>query len=153
MNEAHVVSHYAASDLATLLGVKPKKPAESFTSLDLAEQVTRGLPVESVDRLSALIAPGDATLRNRIVPRATLSRRRAAKRRLSAEEGDRVARLARLWTFANDVWGSPSAAQRFFAEPHPLLGGHAPSDAATATEIGARAVEDLLGRLKYGSAM
>jgi putative toxin-antitoxin system antitoxin component (TIGR02293 family) len=65
---------------------------------------------------------------------------------------DRGARLARLWAFATDVWGSQSAAQRFFAEPHPLLGGRVPMELATETEIGARTVEDLLGRLKYGSA-
>jgi putative toxin-antitoxin system antitoxin component (TIGR02293 family) len=72
--------------------------------------------------------------------------------RLSVEESDRIARLARLWAFALDVWRSDAAAQRFFAEPHPLLGGRIPRDVAIETEVGARAVEDILGRLKYGSA-
>lgn len=135
-----------------LLGMKHPR-GRKLTSLDLAELVLRGFPADAVDRLCALIAPGDAGLRNRLVPKATLARRqRAAGRRLSAEESGRVARLARLWAFATDVWGSDAAAQRFLAEPHPLLGGKVPRDLAVETEIGARAVEDLLGRLKYGSA-
>ena len=92
-------------------------------------------------------------LRHEIIPKATLARRqRTAEQRLSPEESDRVARLARIWAFALDVWGTASAAQRFLAEPHPLLGGRIPREIAIETEIGARTVEDLLGRLKYGSA-
>ncbi len=140
-----------ARSLAALLGVKPK--TERFTSLDLANEVGRGLSVDAVDRLCTIIAPTEPGLRYRIVSKATLARRqRTAKRRLSREESDRLARLARLWAFATDVWGSAAAARRFLSEPHPLLGGRVPRDVATETEIGARAVEELLGRLKYGSA-
>jgi putative toxin-antitoxin system antitoxin component (TIGR02293 family) len=147
------MSNVAPRELAILLGVRRQQKSQDFTSLDLSQAVVRGLPVESVDRLSALIAPGDTALRHRLVPKATLARRqRTAQRRLSADESDRIARLARLWTFAKDVWGSAGSAQRFFAETHPLLGGRAPLDVAIESEIGARAVEDLLGRLKYGSA-
>ena len=140
------------SELAALLGLYPKN-AEEFTSLDLAAAVWRGLPVAAVDRICSRVAPGDRSLRNRIVPKATLARRQRVRgQRLSAEESDRLARLARLWAFAMDVWGSEAAAQRFFAEPHPLLGGRIPRDVAIETEVGARAIEDILGRLKYGSA-
>lgn len=140
-----------ARSLAALLGVKPK--TTSFTSLDLADEIEKGLSVDTLDRLCGLIAPAEPGLRYRIVSKATLARRqRAAKRRLNREESDRLARLARLWAFAVDVWGSEAAARRFLSEPHPLLGGRIPREVATETEIGARAVEELLGRLKYGSA-
>jgi putative toxin-antitoxin system antitoxin component (TIGR02293 family) len=139
-------------DLAALLGVRLKKPRE-FTSLDLAEAVAHGLSVKAVDGLCVRIAPGDATFRYRIVPKATLMRRqRSAERRLTSGESDRLARLARIWAFAAEVWGSDAAAQRFLAEPHPLLRGRAPRDVAAETEIGARTVEELLGRLRFGSA-
>ena len=138
--------------LAELLGVKPRKAA--FTALDLAEAIRAGLPVATIDRLCAVIAPGDPSLRHRIVPRATLARRqRAAMGRLSAEESGRLARLAQVWSLATDVWGSDAAARQFMAEPHPLLGGRIPREVATETDIGARAVEDLLGGLKYGTAV
>lgn len=140
-----------ARAIAALLGVKPK--SQAFTSLDLAREVGRGLPAVAVDRLCGMIAPAEPSLRYRIVSKATLARRRkSARRRLNREESDRLARLARLWAFAVNVWGSQTAARRFLAEPHPLLGGRIPREVATETEIGARTVEDLLGRLKYGSA-
>jgi len=140
-----------ARSIAALLGVKPK--TQAFTSLDLAEVVGRGLSVHAVDRLCAAIAPAEPGLRYTIVSKATLaSRHKTARRRLNREESDRLTRLARLWAFAISVWGSEAAARRFLAEPHPLLGGRVPREVATETEIGARAVEELLGRLKYGSA-
>ena len=140
-----------ARSLAALLGVKPK--SSLFTSLDLAKAVGEGLPVKAVDRVCAMIAPYEPSLRYRIVSKATLARRKRSERhRLSPEEGDRLARLARLWAFTVNVWGSEPAARRFLGEPHPLLGGRVPREVATETEIGARAVEELLGRLKYGSA-
>lgn len=140
-----------ASSIAVLLGIKPKTPA--FSSLDLANEVGRGFSVDAVDRLCRVVAPAVPGFRYQLISKATLSRRnRTAKRRLSREESDRLARLARLWAFAVDVWGAPPAARRFLSEPHPLLGGRVPLDVATETEIGARTVEELLGRLKYGSA-
>jgi putative toxin-antitoxin system antitoxin component (TIGR02293 family) len=138
--------------VATILGVSPKR-AKAMTSLGLAEEVKRGISPAAVDRVVQFISPNDVSFRNRIVPKATLARRKTgAERRLSPEESDKVARMASLWALALDVWHSPEAAQRFLAAHHPLLNGRSPSDVAVETEIGARAVEELLGRLKYGSA-
>lgn len=145
------MSEIQPSFIAALLGVKAK--TGSFTSLDLAREVSRGLSVDAVERLSRLVAPAVPGFRYQIVSKATLARRhKTAKRRLSREESDRLARLARLWAFAVKVWGSDDAARRFLSEPYALLGGRVPLDVATETEIGARTVEELLGRLKYGSA-
>src|SRR5947209_3194497 len=126
--------------IATILGVK-SRGARPVTALELADAVGKGLPVEAVDRLCGLVAPTDPGLRYRIVSKATLARRqRTPPQRLSPEESDRVARLARVWSLATEVWGSDAAAQRFLAEPHPLLDGRVPREVATATDIGARAV-------------
>lgn len=142
-----------ARNVAEILGVRPRA-AQSFTSLDFAKLVVKGFPVAAIDRVCGLVAPDDKTLRNRIVSRATLTRRqKTAERRLSAEESDKLARLAHLWAVALEVWGSEPEARRFLGEPHPLLGRRAPRDVAVETEVGARAVEDLLGRLKHGSAL
>lgn len=139
-------------EVAELLGVTAKR-AKEMSNLDLADEVRRGISISAVDRVFRFIAPHDVSLRNRIVPKATLARRRAGtERRLSPQESDRVARMAALWTLAVDVWGSVEAAQRFLREPHPLLAGRIPTDVAVETEIGARTVEDVLGRLKYGSS-
>ncbi|MEA2904332.1 MAG: hypothetical protein QOI12_1719 [Alphaproteobacteria bacterium] len=137
--------------LAALLGLKPKKTQGPFA---LADEVSRGLSVEAVDRVCDKIAPDDAGLRHRIIPKATLARRRRAPgRRLTRDESDRVARLARIWELAMDVWKSEDAARRFLGLPHPLLRNRAPREFAIESELGARAVEDLLGGLKYGTAV
>ena len=140
-----------ARSIAALLGLRPK--SQVFTALDLAQEVGKGLSVHAIDRLCGVIAPAEPGLRYQIVSKATLARRhKTPGQRLSREESDRLARLARLWAFAAEVWGSAAAARRFLSEPHPLLGGRIPRQVATETEVGARAIEELLGRLKYGSA-
>ena len=63
-----------------------------------------------------------------------------------------MARLARLWRMAREVWGSDEAARQFLSEPHMLLRRRRPIELASQTEIGARMVEDILGRLQFGTA-
>ena len=129
----------------------PKGSGE--TMIDLSALVAKGLPSKTLERMSALMAPDDRAFRYRIVNKATLARREKSNdKRLSAEESDRVARLTRLWAVAEDVWHSETATRRFLTEPHPLLRGKSPLDLAIESEVGARAVEELLGRLAYGSA-
>ena len=135
--------------LAALLGVRPKK-TKDFDLFDLADEIGKGLPVEALSRICALVAPDDASFRYRIVPKATLARRQRNARRLTRDESDRLVRLARIWAFAMDLWKSEPAAQRFLAKPHPLLAGRVPREFTLESEIGAREVEELIGRAKYG---
>jgi putative toxin-antitoxin system antitoxin component (TIGR02293 family) len=53
---------------------------------------------------------------------------------------------------ATDIFKAPEKAQRFLLTEHPLLGARRPLDLTQASSAGAQAVEELLGRLKYGSA-
>ena len=68
------------------------------------------------------------------------------------KEGTRVARLARVWTMALDVWVNEADARDFLFRPHPLLEDRRPVDLSIQSEIGSDLVLDVLGRLKYGSA-
>jgi putative toxin-antitoxin system antitoxin component (TIGR02293 family) len=146
-----IMGHHARS-LAALLGVKTR--GEAAGNLDIAKAVSRGLSVDTAERLCGLIAPGDPKVRHLIAPKATLARRqRSAHRRLTVEEGNRLTRLARVWALAVEIWESEEQAQRFLAAPHPLLGGRVPRELAAETDIGAREVENLLGGLKYGTAV
>jgi putative toxin-antitoxin system antitoxin component (TIGR02293 family) len=104
--------------------------------------------------VSRSIAPTDANFKYRVVSRATLDRRRKSEgKRLSPEESERLARIAKLWAFAREVWRSDEEARAFLFRPHMLLEGRQPIEVAVKTEIGARLVEDILGRLEYGSAV
>jgi putative toxin-antitoxin system antitoxin component (TIGR02293 family) len=129
--------------------------------IPLMAAVEDGLPLESLDRVMHAVAPSDTKFAFRIVPRATLARRRhinaaaqdRAEGRLSREEGARLVRLACVWAMAIDVWGTEDEARRFMFTPHPLLHGRPPVDVVLENELGRPVVEGLLGRLQYGSAV
>ncbi len=137
----------AFSTTFATLGLKP-----DTSLMALAAQVERGLPLAALDRVAHHVAPEDAAFPHRLVPKATLARRRAAQARLTPEEGAKVARLAEIWAQARATWGSDAAARDFLARPHPMLDGRKPIDVVLASEFGRPVVEGILGRLRYGSA-
>lgn len=143
------MTDFAAGTLLTSLGLRSK--ARNASWLDVFERIEAGLPIVALESVTEDIAPGDAALKYRIVPKATLSRR-TAERKLSSEESARLVRLAKVWAFAKEVWGEEGAARRFLHEPHMLLQQRRPIDLVIANEIGAALVTDVLGRLRYGSA-
>ena len=79
----------------------------------------------------------------------TLSRKRGAGNRLNLLISDRLFRLARISAMAIDIFETPQEAAAWLKEPQFGLGERTPLDLLR-TELGAREVEDLLGRLKHG---
>ena len=82
------------------------------------------------------------------LPKRTLARRKAA-RRLPANESDRVLRLTRIAVMAEEVFGDRDKAIRWLHRPNRALGGDVPL-ALLNTDLGAREVEDVLGRIAHG---
>jgi putative toxin-antitoxin system antitoxin component (TIGR02293 family) len=80
-------------------------------------------------------------------PRSLQRRRRTGK--LARYESDRLYRLARIVALANEYLGDRERAIRWLKRPNRALGGLAPA-AAIDTELGARQVENILGRIAYG---
>jgi putative toxin-antitoxin system antitoxin component (TIGR02293 family) len=116
---------------------------------ELIEVIRVGLPVRELDVLQAsLDVPMDKLAPMLGMSRATLHRRKA-QGRLGPEESDRVLRYARLMGRAVEVMEGEEAARRWLTSPQVGLGGALPLDYAE-TEVGAREVEDLLGRIEYG---
>lgn len=133
-----------------LLGVNAGQQA---SRLALAYSIENGLPVAALDRLADTVAPDDARFKFRLIPKATLERRRkSSSQRLTSEEGDRLARLAKVFSFALDIYKEPERAREFLTRPHPMLDGKPPLDVALATGPGADLVVNLLGRAAYGGA-
>jgi putative toxin-antitoxin system antitoxin component (TIGR02293 family) len=147
-----------ADTLSDVLGLRLKG---QILPTSLMTEVERGLPLSALDRLIHAIAPDDASFAFRIVPKATLARRRkalaasrnASAARLSAEESARLARLAEVWALACEVWGGEDAARAFLFRSHPMLEGRPPIDVVLANEFGRPLVESILGGLQYGSAV
>ena len=130
-------------------GPTGKLLASDFTTAKLIAALRAGLPVQELHDLQTSL---DVTT-ERLFPmlgisKATLHRRKAHGR-LGPAESDRVVRFARLMGRAVTVFESDENARRWLTAPQFGLGGAVPLDYA-GTEVGAREVEDLLGRIEYG---
>ena len=132
--------------IASVLGIGKPTSAMGYVAA-----IERGLPIQTLERVTRQIAPGDSDFKYRLIAKATLARRQKAKR-LSPEESDRLSRIAQVWSCALDVWQTEVDARAFLNRPHALLEGRTPIEAALKTEVGARMVEEILGRLKHGTA-
>jgi len=75
--------------------------------------------------------------------------RRRRQGRLAPHESDRLYRLARIVVLAKHYLGDAETASRWLQRPNRALGGDSPLDLLD-TELGARAVENVLGRIAYG---
>lgn len=111
--------------------------------------VQAGLPFAEVEALRVgLDLPLDKLASKLGLSKATLHRRKL-EGRLTPAESDRVMRYARLLGKAVQVMGNEEAGREWFTTPAYGLGGVIPLDYAE-TEVGAREVENLLGRIAYG---
>lgn len=115
----------------------------------LVEAIQSGLAVSELDVLRESLGISMESLAPKLgLSKATLHRRKATGR-LHAAESDRVVRYARLVGKAREVLESEDAARMWLRSPQMGLGGAVPLDYAE-TEVGAREVEDLLGRIEHG---
>ncbi len=115
---------------------------------DLERAVGRGLPFAALKYVVRHFPQRQKTrVQQIVVPRSTLQRREE-EGRLRPAESERLERIARLATLAEQVWESSEEAQRFLTAPHPQLENQAPIDLA-ATDLGTRRVETLLWKLEH----
>jgi putative toxin-antitoxin system antitoxin component (TIGR02293 family) len=116
---------------------------------DMREAIRDGFPpgvVEELMQASGLTLKELAASLD-LSARSLQRRRRSGK--LARYESDRLYRLARLVAIANEYLGDQERARRWLKQPNRALGGVAPV-AAIDTELGARQVENILGRIAYG---
>lgn len=119
------------------------------TTHELVMCAREGLPATTFDRLQELLDVRASELHDLVrLPQRTLYRRRQ-EGRLQPDESERVLRMARLYERAEDVLRERERALRWLKAPHRALDGQSPLQYA-GTELGAREVEDLLGRIAYG---
>jgi putative toxin-antitoxin system antitoxin component (TIGR02293 family) len=127
-----------------VLGKAIKKPD------DLAQLVRKGLPASSVTALAEKLDVARIALSRKLgIPQRTLTRRLSQRSRLTAAESDRTVRLARVYANAVEMIGDEEKAVEWLRTPNRALGGERPLDQLD-TDLGARAVEDILGRIAYG---
>jgi putative toxin-antitoxin system antitoxin component (TIGR02293 family) len=117
---------------------------------DLIREVTRGFPYQTLTAFetnSGVSLPSLAELIG--IPERTLARRKAAGR-LAPEESERLLRLSFLFDRSVELFeGDVAAAMQWLATPQRTFENKTPLQYAR-TEIGAREVENLIGRLEHG---
>ena len=134
----------AGHSYASLLGI------QAFDTASLLERVREGLAYSSWERFleTTGLAKERASHFVQITLR-TLARRKEAGR-LHPDESDRLVRAARIFSQAVGLFGGDQqGARQWLTVPQQALGGSTPWDYAS-TEIGAREVESLIGRLEHG---
>jgi putative toxin-antitoxin system antitoxin component (TIGR02293 family) len=85
-----------------------------------------------------------------VLPRKTFANRRKVGK-LTAEQSDRLVRVARVLATAEETFGSQAKAAAWLRRPTTALASERPLDLLD-TDEGAREVETLLGRIAHGIA-
>jgi putative toxin-antitoxin system antitoxin component (TIGR02293 family) len=131
--------------------VEEAQAAYAENPAGMVDRILAGLPVEEFDTLREMLGLSVDQMAAKIgVSVATLSRRRAKKQPLDRDHSDRLMRYARLYWQAVDYFeGDAATARDWLARPARGLSGRSPLEFAE-TEMGAREVEDLIGRLEHG---
>lgn len=119
------------------------------TESDLRSAIREGFPQKVVGSVmnSAGLTLRELSATLDLSPRSLQRRRHQG--RLARHESDRVYRLARIVALAKQYIGDDEAAGRWLKRPNRALGGNTPLELID-TELGARAVENVLGRIAYG---
>jgi putative toxin-antitoxin system antitoxin component (TIGR02293 family) len=132
---------------ARLLGIR------AHSVLALTERVEQGLSYKALERFQKTVGLSMDRVAELVqIPPRTLSRRKD-RGKLKPDESDRLLRVSRIYARALELFeGSTEATTTWLSAPLTALGGHSPFDFAR-TELGAREVENVIGRLEYGVAV
>lgn len=136
--------HEADIAYARRLGIRVR------TKLKLVERIDEGFSYRAFERLQEILGLPAHELGSLlgISPR-TLSRRKT-QGRLLPEESDRMLRVSRLFDRAVTLFeNDEEAARHWLNRPNRGLAERTPLEFSR-TEVGAREVEALIGRLEYG---
>jgi len=137
------------SGIVDVLGGRETGGRAVRTSEELKAWIREGLPFASLEAVMERFALNRDEVSSTLdLPPRTLARRKQ-ERRLRPAESDRLFRLARVAAQAVEVLGNEGKASRWLHTPNRALGGESPL-ALLDTDLGARQVEDVLGRIEHG---
>jgi putative toxin-antitoxin system antitoxin component (TIGR02293 family) len=129
---------------AKRIGVRADNPHE------LVEKINAGLSFRSFEKLRKEMGLSATALANIIqITTRTLTRRKTAGK-FRPDESDRILRTSRVFEKTLDLFsGDHTRARAWLGSPKPALNGSTPLDLAV-TDVGAREVENMIGRLERG---
>lgn len=134
-------------DIAEMLGGSRVLGREIESELAFDSMVEEGLPARSIEVLMRKMEIGTAEM-SALIPKRTLfaSKQRS---RLSSDQSDRLARLARVFRLAEETLGTTEKARVWILRPNCGLGGKTPLELVRRSS-GSLLVERALGRLAHG---
>ena len=136
--------------IAKILGGRKVLGKSIKSSLELTDLIRKGLPAGSLLILGQKLDLKNAALSQKLgIPQRTLTRRLSKHSRLTAAESDRTVRLARMYATAVEMIGNDEKAAKWLVTPNRALGGDLPIDQLD-TDLGAKEVENILGRIAHG---
>lgn len=119
------------------------------SDFDLVEAIEGGLPIAAVESVIRDGTFSAGEIYELVLPRRTLTHRKEKRQRLTAEESDRLTRAVRVAACAEEAIGNVEKAARWLRKPNRALLGKRPLDLLE-SDVGARMVEQVLGRIEYG---
>lgn len=117
------------------------------SDVELVNIVHAGLPFRSLEHVLNERILSKEEVFKLITPQRSLDRRRVSNK-LSEEESDKLVRFLRVRAFAHQVLGDQEA-EIWLRTQNPLLEDKKPIDLLD-SDVGARLVESLIGRIAYG---
>jgi len=122
----------------------------TYQSLELIEQVRKGFRYSTFVRFQRNTSLSVKTLSEMVQIRSRTLTRRKEEGKLDPEESDRLLRASRVFGRALELFeGDDEAARGWLSSAQPALGGLAPLEVAR-SDVGAKEVENLIGRLENG---
>lgn len=107
------------------------------------------LRYRAVEKLSEFLGTSVSELMGVIEVNERTAQRRREQGSLTADESDRLARIARVTRRAVEALGDADRGREWLRRPNRALRGHAPL-ALLGTDAGAERVTDELGRIEFG---
>lgn len=139
-----------AEAAAEKLGGRDSIGFRVVSDADMAKAVERGFAVKAIAALGKR-GVTDEEIANLIIKPRTLSHRREKRQKLTVDESDRAARVARVMALAEKTFANYDKADRWLHRNLNALDGRRPIDLVR-TAAGARIVEDILARIAWGAA-
>jgi putative toxin-antitoxin system antitoxin component (TIGR02293 family) len=136
-------------EIAQLLGGRRVLGKDLESSLELVAVVRNGLPYEALEAVTSFLGISvESAAASLQLPLRTLARRKESNR-FDGQESERIVRLAALFAEAIATLGAVRWARDWISASNRALGGVVPMTLLD-TDVGARAVEDVLLRIGHG---
>jgi putative toxin-antitoxin system antitoxin component (TIGR02293 family) len=144
------VAIVSIAEIAEVLGGKKIFKHPLRNSDDLAKSIRAGFPAAIITVLADRLTMHRTDVAKRLgIPQRTLTRRLSQEARLTVDESDRAARMARIIALASEILGANEKASSWLRTSNRALGGKIPIDEIE-TDPGYRSIEEVLYAIAYG---